>query len=491
MDDMEKFISELCLEVSSKAAFSGVEYKDEPIIRPASGMKNYMPPRYDRMKAIARENGYNSFEAIFYLQAKFMEDFEDNYDFKGDFFRYFPTYSSMNDTQLRGYFSWRTKVRHGTAEKTCPSFWLVYMYELLNGIGVSDPEDGYHKLKKTIDEYYALCDDPEYYPRRWLKDYVVYYGLDKSLLNDNGFVSADDALSLLLNRESKSDEEVFDAINLISGRKGDSSVFRRDHPDDVNAVVRRSYDELEKYYDKNRAHSLTQTLFGNMTERHYRMFEFAVFSDRSEPGHREYEMSDICRFCKRGTDWTCAEYTLQRQQNKLLSQLLKGTDYLMRLKYGYKKQIKKPEMPSYLEKTISGVIDALLLEKEEAKKIKIEIDFGKLGGIRAAAEITREKLIVEEEPEEDELPLTVSEEVPEEPDVCDSPLDGTERGFMRLLTEGKPYGDFLRSRNAMLSVVVDSVNEKLFDIFGDTVILFDGDTPELIEEYTEELKEYI
>ena len=40
----------------------------------------------------------------------------------------------------------------------------------------------------------------------------------------------------------------------------------------------------------------------------------------------------------------------------------------------------------------------------------------------------------------------------------------------------------------ILSVLVDHINETLFDDFGDTVILFDGDQPELIEDYVEELR---
>ena len=34
-----------------------------------------------------------------------MEDFEDDFDYRGEFVRYFPTYQAMNDAQLRGYFS--------------------------------------------------------------------------------------------------------------------------------------------------------------------------------------------------------------------------------------------------------------------------------------------------------------------------------------------------------------------------------------------------
>ena len=58
---------------------------------------------------------------------------------------------------------------------------------------------------------------------------------------------------------------------------------------------------------------------------------------------------------------------------------------------------------------------------------------------------------------------------------------------------GKPYKvhlghGLLDEVGVMLSVLVDHINETLFDDFGDTVILFDGDQPELIEDYVEELR---
>ena len=38
------------------------------------------------------------------------------------------------------------------------------------------------------------------------------------------------------------------------------------------------------------------------------------------------------------------------------------------------------------------------------------------------------------------------------------------------------------------SLLIDSINEKLFDRFGDTVITCDGETPAPVEEYADELK---
>lgn len=69
----------------------------------------------------------------------------------------------------------------------------------------------------------------------------------------------------------------------------------------------------------------------------------------------------------------------------------------------------------------------------------------------------------------------------------DSRLSETETAFLRCLLDRTPYADLLRQRNVMLSVLVDHINETLFDDFGDTVILFDGDTPELIEDYVEDV----
>ncbi|HQM02057.1 MAG TPA: tellurite resistance TerB C-terminal domain-containing protein [Ruminococcus flavefaciens] len=56
---------------------------------------------------------------------------------------------------------------------------------------------------------------------------------------------------------------------------------------------------------------------------------------------------------------------------------------------------------------------------------------------------------------------------------------------------GGDYDAAARKHGSMTSVIADSVNEKLFDTFGDTVLLFDGDTPEIIEDYLEELKSIV
>ena len=43
----------------------------------------------------------------------------------------------------------------------------------------------------------------------------------------------------------------------------------------------------------------------------------------------------------------------------------------------------------------------------------------------------------------------------------------------------------------MPSILADSINEKLFDFFGDTVIDMSTDVPELIEDYIDELQGFV
>ena len=135
----------------------------------------------------------------------------------------------------------------------------------------------------------------------------------------------------------------------------------------------------------------------------------------------------------------------------------------------------------------------MLAEKERSKRPVIEIDVSKLGGIRRAADITRDKLIVDEDGYAEEE-NTVTEEVRAEEKTNDdpmhdnSPLDDNEHEFVRRLLYGGDWAAFIRENKLMLSVIADSVNEKLFDIFGDTVIGFSGDDPAVIEDYADELK---
>lgn len=529
---------------SDKKEIGSKVYKDEPILMTAAQMKNYTPPRYREMRKLAKGGVYYEHdEKTFYEQAKFMEDFEEDFEFHGEFVRYFPTYQSMNDQELRGYFSWRTKVRRGTVEKTSRSFAFVYIYELLNQIGVSSPMEGFHALDSFWRTYSQLDPQIDRYVRLWMKDYIIYNNLDKALLEPLVDVGADHALLVLLHYEEHSSGEVFEALNSLSSYNLENSRFYKQYPEDVKRVAVGVFSALSQYYAKNRKYNLCEKFFGRARADYYLMFQSAVYYNRSKHGDAVYEISEIHKYrCDKGR-WSYERYLWKDGKNQQIGALFRSIDYRMRLKYEFKSTLKEPETTKIFAEAIEKEIEKALELKRKNERPKIEIDVSKLQAIRRTALETQSKLIVEEAASErlnegssaDEqltismLPAAETERSQAEPDeepaqawpnqagpreelaqtgpskeafraglpessglsetaaeVC--PLNETQYQFMQCLLYGQAYDGLLKSKGLMLSVVIDSINESLFDTFCDTVILYDGEVPELIEDYIEELK---
>ena len=214
MATREEWIAELSQKIRQPAHV----YSDEPILFTANRMKNYLPEKCREMRSLAFQGGRRSLTSaeIFLKQGKFMEDFEDDCPYDGEFVRYFPTYESMSDRQLRGYFTWRTRLRHGTLEKTSLSFAYVYIYELLNGIGVADAQEGYRKLRDFREEYRALDPQIDRYLDVWMRDYVICNDLDPALLEDVADLWFDRALSVLRGWRDAADDALFEAVCALS-----------------------------------------------------------------------------------------------------------------------------------------------------------------------------------------------------------------------------------------------------------------------------------
>ena len=476
-------------------------YRDEPIIKTASQMASYIPQKYRDMRNIARApEAYGKTETwLFYHQAKFMAEFEDSFDYQGEFFRYYPTYRAMNDLQLRGYFSWRTEVRRGNIKPTSLSYVFVYIYELINLIGVDSPEDGFARLRTLWTEYSKADIRINSYMKIWLTDFVVYYNLDQSLLgefSDNAFDAAFDTLARLCEHN---EAEIFEAITALSTYNIERSRLYRECPEDFKAVCCAVLARLSEYYGKNRKYGLCERLFGRVCDAPYYMFSSAVFYDIRNYQSYNYVISETCEYnCRRGR-WSRKAFLGKKEKSRELGAIIKTVDSLMRGSFG----TTQPVAPGKQTKILTGIIEkeiaARLEENKKAAARKIEIDVFALSEIRRVSGEIRDKLIINEERDEYDLPEVLHAPVPDvtavknEPEAaaCDTPgtaLDCTELELVRCLLYGGDYTQSLRDAGRLVSVAVDSVNEKLFDMFGDTVICFEADKPYVLDDYRDELK---
>lgn len=560
MADIQNLIKTINKKFTNNDSTVSKIYRDEPILKTAAQMANFTPPKYREMRNFVKSSPvfYASDAAqIFYEQAKFMEDHTDDYQYNGEFQSYYPTYRYMTDQQLRGYFSWRTKVRDGIIDKTSLSFVFVYIYELLMQIGVSSAEEGFYKIKNFWKIYKDIDPKINHYIKFWLKDYVIYNDLEKHLLDDFSDIHFDHAVLTLINCHSHSASEVFSALNSVSSYDLEHSRFYKLYSDDVEHVVYHVFTELTEYYHKKRKSTICEKFFGKIVTNPYVMFRSAVFYSHEKHKDCVYEINAICKYrCKDGK-WTYERFVFPKDRNKDIGELLKTIDFLMRQEYDFKSALKVDKVKKVYQDIIQKVTRGLLEDKKKKSVPKIEIDISKLQTIRKTALETQNKLIVEDseertmpsiantepipeampaadtKPNPDKKPAVETKPVPDEKPAVetksgsDAPeaaaaaqahaaaqiatvaqsnaaaqvdasaradaanLSKIEYEFMKCLLYGKDYSDLLKSNGLMLSVLVDSINEKLFDIFSDTVLIFEGDKPELIEDYEAELREII
>ena len=496
------------LKNAGKRVFEEKVYRDVPIIRTAASMINGgVPPEYRALRKLGNTLAYSAATeaVIFYEQAKLMARFSDDCPYAGEFSAFYPNYRIMTLSQQRGYFTWRAKVRAGETEKTCTSFVFVYIYELLNLIGCDGPEDAFRKLRDFNEAYRPLDPTPDRYVKPWLRDLAVYYGLDRSFLEDCTDLAYDRFLSRLMDPEKNDDAALYEALEALSSARPDHSRFYRENPEDFQAVACRVYRALSAYYASHRKSSYCEMLFGRLRAMPCTLFSSAVFYDRRRAEDRRYEISPFHVYVCCGGRWTCYRCAGGTGKSTELGAFFRNLDAAMREYTGFPHPLKPGNMPKVFTATVKKEIAAYYAEKAAAEKRRVKIDFSALDAIRAAADETCEKLMTDAErnpaPETAELPIppaaAAQSSAPAEPPARETAehdalsLDADETAFVRALLAGEDPAPDLRKKGLLVSVVAERVNEKLYDTFMDAVIEFDGDAPAVSAYYLDELKELL
>ena len=438
---------------------------------------------------------WQSRSELFLKQARLMASYEDDYVYNGTVNQYFPTYDSLSDAQLRGYFTWRTAVRQGRVEKRGMSYASLYVYELLHLIGCRDAQDAYEKLCAFCAAYCSIDPQIAHYIADWEDEFVIYYGLDPKRITygGDGLIrhQQDDAIHTMLHRAERTAEAVMAALCTLSSYRLERSKLYRAHTTEVNAVVLRVFDRIAEYYEKHRQISAFADLIAVPQTAPIRLFSSAVFQPSGEEQDRIYEVHPLRRYECVGGYWTLHSYERPERAAQRLGVFLRGVDAALRAHFGIS-AIQPPKLKKWQEKIIREEIDAFLRKEHEAEARRVHLDFSQLARIRKDADVTQERLIVEEE-EGAVPPMAVpqaeqfaSDDVPimSVTAADDAGLSMAERRLLCDLLDGSALS-WVRAEGLLLSVLVDGINEKLYDDFEDTVI--EGDPPAVVSDYRDEL----
>ncbi len=503
-------------------SFAEVCVEGEP---PAAGGSSILripvPPRDERrelflsMRRLSErtEGRYGSYErmqaVLFVLQARFMEHYEDDYEGNAPFSMYYPSYQMMGYEQLRTYFAWRSRVRAGIVEETSLSYVFVYLYELLNGIGVRDAGDGLSKLAFLWDEYRGYEKKLDRYVRDWVRDYYVVGDFPDSF---EEVLEGDGILKRLYRPASP--ESYFDYYFPHSDYKVKQSIFyTQESEGDIRGCFNHVAGELDRYLGESGA-AFDDLVFYGGQGGEWRPFQRALYCAPAPEKERDrtVRLSDTEFYrCQNGR-WTASRNRVLRDSGRrVVGYLLRRIEAFLRKKAGYRHKLNADRA-----RLDAGALDGLPLDREDlldridsaileyynlSRRISVSVDEKRLERIRENALLIQEKLLVEPVFEEEDLPSPA----PVEPERTQEPVGGddwprfaaslseAEKGAVRLALGGgspREFYELARGWGVMPEVLVDGVNEKALEQVGDNVLeLTDGLL--VYDEYRESLERVI
>lgn len=343
---------------------------------------------------------------VFYKQAIFMKDFEDDYTETVPFSSYFPYYQLMTYEQLRTYFTWRTKVRSGIIENTSLSYAFVYVYELLNNIGIKDPLDGLDRLISFRQAYKKYDTAIDKYLIKWMKDYHVYYQLPRSFkefLYENNLDSYyPDIVSY--EQDLSCDFEFLCGISKYNIRQ---SAFYDNTTSSLIAECFELVINRIKSIFTNVGIELNNLIFQTSSKKTvWEPFKGALFYPTLKQPDKKIVLSNNELYICSHSIWYLSTVITTDSGRQLIGYIFKQLEAVLRKVTGYKYKLSaslnsvNSELLQLLNaKGVSlekAVTDAVLEFYREKNKTVVAVNENVLSRIRLEAQDTQEKLIVPE-----------------------------------------------------------------------------------------------
>lgn len=438
----------------------------------------------------------------FYRQGRFMEDYEDELPWHGEFSRYFPSYHDLNFRQLRGYFTWRTELRKGRFRPVTLSFAYIYLYELLCGIGCASAAESLEKLRefeqRFLDAGYG-DDAMRRNLRRWMPEFAILHDLPAETVlqyADPDVLRRDNALAVLKSPAEHTDGEVFSALCVFAGEKLPESPVIKKEGERGRALFAALWRTALAQYDGD----LFTACFGALRLHPWQPLANALHWEEAPHPPAAFVLDPCRRYFCRGGVWEVERYESLRFDEARFQALLHEGDRAFRkyLKTGHTLRVKSGE--AWAAPFAAAVIAAEQAALAEAARPKITIDFSGLEKIRKDAGLTRDSLLSDEEKaetqEEAPAPAEALEKIEHNqaaasrPDMIEG-LDALHTGILRALLRGQSVRETIQGKHLFPSVVVDTINEALFDRIGDSVLEYDGSELCVVEDYREDLSEIL
>lgn len=456
---------------------------------------------------------------IFYKQAVFMQDFVDIADSIMDYEAYYPCYQDMSFEQLRSYFHWRKLFRSGEILTVSVSYIFVYLYELINCIGVAQPEEALASMVKVWKAYRDQYEEIDRYVIPWFKDFHVIYRLEGQFKDFCEAEALGHAYPLVF-MDTTDSKISFDIFSRYSSYSIEKSRFYSD--ENKNLIQECFHHILSLLRETVRPFGIEfeDVLFFNDGQSSpWIPFARALYIPDAERSYHSVALSKYEQYeYKRGI-WFHQRRILSEQGKQLIGYILKEMEIELRAREGFKYKLRNnlnQLNPHLLERFSSYDIQLESFVRQAVTDYyrilsyqEVVVEVSNLKRIRVEAEDIQEKLIVEGpadlQGENDQTnggqeantepvryePAQQAGSTSEAESIWSKFWNGMtdlEQEAVRFLLHGGSLLKFSNQHFILPEILMDSINDKALEHIGDAVLELDDDAV-IYEDYIENLRE--
>lgn len=436
------------------------------------------------------------------------------------------------DIREEAYRSWREAILKGEIPENVPAFRSMQYSSrlLLEMIGTGShqekpplsvpPQRGLEILetlgKKKADGN-TVSGFEGIYVTRAIQSYIVFHDLPRAAVQKHfaAEIAEDELLLALIYWDEAGEDQLYAGICRYGKFAPEKSKFCLEHAEEMKTVLCRAFCAWARRYQEINESSPGLEIAGPVDCAAWLPYRgFLTFSMSQAQGYRRLPYRSFMIDLMRRYEYDGVRWKLMchfpdlygnMEVHRKLQELCRETERQLReaLHFGHK--LKQRSEDEELQKLIRSEIGRYLREREEASRPKVSIDVGKLVGIRSDADYTFAQLVKGTEEETGpamQEPLRQTDEDPavaapdQEPSAPQTESPGkaffspAEVHFLEYLFLGDSAGAeaYARQQHLIVSILEDSINEKMLDEIGDYVIEEGDGGPSLVEDYASDVR---
>ncbi len=438
----------------------------------------------------------------FLRQGKMMADYEDDVPWDGEIKIYNPTYHDLTPAQLRGYFTWRTQVRKGEYRKTNAVFAYLYVYELLNQIGTSSPEDSIVCLQAFQENVVNVYGEArmKQLVSQWLLGFAAVKRMPLSTVQsclDPARIQQGQAFTILQNPDDYNEEQIAAVLLYDAHYRGFDAAVYQGRRQEAHALLARMWKIALKMYRGKDGKNLMETVFGQKQRVSWFPMTGAIYDRRNDSKEDVVYQLDAYEslICQNG-NWVREKYMPASFKRKLLASFVRACDREIRSYLHLSASLKERKECDWAVPYIKAVIAQDQQEKIKVQRAAVAINFDSLDEIRKDALITQESLMTDEERMDDTASVIHKAEEKKEIELEQSDtetelenplLNAQQVKILSLLVAEKPVENLIASMHGMPEVIADEINEALFEQIGDAAVSCIDGKLSLQEDYRDDI----